>query len=100
VTPAELDAVTLADARADAEELAALPAGPFASDDDVLVVRGRRIYVHHDEHHRIWMAYEEGYDASFEECEDGVWRGDPVGQGATLEAAIADLLEQLDEEAP
>jgi hypothetical protein len=88
-------AVTLADARADAEELATLSRGPFASDDDVIVVRGHRLYLHRDSD-CDWAAYAEHFRALYV---DGAWQCDPIGKGATPEEAIKNLFERL-EEAP
>lgn len=46
-----------------------------------------------------WSATTDNYDVSYEGPEDGGWvANEPVGYGATEEAAIADLKEQLAED--
>lgn len=46
-----------------------------------------------------YSAVTSNYDASYEGPEDGWVANEPVGYGATEEAAVADLKEQLEEEA-
>lgn len=45
-----------------------------------------------------WSATTDNYDASYEGPEDGWVANEPVGYGATEEATIADLKEQLADE--
>jgi hypothetical protein len=46
-----------------------------------------------------WMAVTEDYDAEFTGEEDGYISPHPVGYGPTEEAAIADLMAQLEDRA-
>ena len=44
-----------------------------------------------------WSATTDNYDASYEGPEDGWVANEPVGYGATEEAAIADLKERMED---
>lgn len=44
-----------------------------------------------------WSATTDNYDASYEGPEDGWVANEPVGYGATEEAAVADLKQQLED---
>lgn len=64
------------------------------------VVNGKPVKIHTSQPNPYgyeWSATDDNYDASYEGPEDGWVSSSPRGWGKTEEAAIADLIEQLED---